>query len=134
MHPASLGFPLSASGAPMGESELVPRGKALDRPHSLAPLDTQPELLISLGQSTALPPSPTSDAGVSGTHPTLADPFAGSGRSRSASPSPRPTIEEALEAHEIFEMPATPTLMSPKSNHSPMLHSPGEVPAATEWK
>lgn len=132
MHPASLGFPLSTTGAPMGESELVSRGKAFDRPHSLAPLDNQPELLIHLGQTTALPASPNSEAGGAG-HPTLADPFAG-GRSRSNSPSPRPTIEEALEAHEIFEMPATPTMMSPKSHTSPMVPSPGEMPAATEWK
>jgi len=100
--------------------------KCLERSHSLAGLDGPTGLSINLGQPTTVyfdtPPG----------HPELSDPFASTPRSRS--PSPHPTIEEALVAHEIFEMPSTPEVPSPKSRDSPMMPDPLSVDIGPEWK
>jgi len=106
----------------MGQS-----ARCFERSHSLAPLDTETGQSIALGQqaNTGFLNSPPG-------HPELSDPFANTPRSRS--PSPNPTIEEALEAHEIFEMPSTPEVLSPKSSHSPMMADPPSFEAGPEWK
>lgn len=175
MHPTCLHYPLSSQGATMGASENgrgLPVG--LERQHSLALFDSDPQLLsISMtdGASTfnspsgfPLPPSPTgsssSDIGPdqivvrsNDRSPSLHDPFAESGAgissemSKSHSSSSfrtygRPTMQEALEAHEIFEFPGTPNsdaMFSPKSSASPMLPTvdqvipPFDQPPSHQW-
>jgi hypothetical protein len=126
IHPASLHYPLQADAAPMGKS-----AKCLERSHSLAPLDAPEGLTINLGQTTAN----NNFFGPDQRHPELHDPFSHpSPTAGIRDPSPHPTIEEALEAHEIFEMPGTPDGLSPKSGHSPLVADPMAFDIPAEWK
>ena len=114
----------------MGESELVPRDRALDRQHSLASLDAEPHLVSTLGQPASSVMDCSGSTSSRHGQVELMDPFANmpttstSAHSPSRSPSPRPTLAQAIEAHEIFEYSETPEVLSPKSGNSPLMPEP----------
>ena len=120
-HPSSLDFPLQADVITSGESELLPRAKALERTHSLAQLDLAPGSSAMAGETGSPPLSPALVLSSLSGHlnNTLARVSSRSGHQRS--PLLTPSLVEAIQAHEMFELPSTPLGGSPEIRHSGLM-------------